>query len=90
MIYRLLYRLSAILGTQVVEVDGNKSDLTDSVKPTKVAEDYRAIFDNEYQIAHEELEIALKEAKVLVYLGKITWVCLACSIRTFKRVYKTC
>jgi hypothetical protein len=41
-----------------------------------IAENYRAIYDNEYQTAYEELAIALDEAKVLVYLGKVTWVCL--------------
>lgn len=67
-------RLSAILGTQVVEVDYKKSDLTDSVKPTKIAEDFRAIYDNEYQTAFEEMEVGMEEAKVLVYLGKVTWL----------------
>ncbi|XP_060604679.1 uncharacterized protein LOC132757418 [Ruditapes philippinarum] len=66
-------RLSAILGTQVVEPDEKKSDLTDSIKPVDIAENYRAIYDNEYQTAYEELAIALDEAKVLVYLGKVTW-----------------
>ncbi|XP_045204351.2 uncharacterized protein LOC123557132 [Mercenaria mercenaria] len=67
-------RLSAILGTQVVEEDDKKSDLTDSVKPVKIAEDYRTIYHMEYQVAQEELAIAMEEAKVLVYLGKVTWV----------------
>ena len=59
----------------MVEVDDKKSDLTDSIKPVDIAENFRAIYDKEYQTAHEELVIALDEAKVLVYLGKVTWVC---------------
>ncbi|KAL4230983.1 hypothetical protein ACF0H5_011356 [Mactra antiquata] len=66
-------RLSAIVGTQVSDVDEEKSDLTDINKPIQIAEDYRAIYDNEYQDALEELTVTMEEARVLVYLGKVTW-----------------
>ena len=69
-------RLNALVGTQNFDVDDNRSDLTDPYKPTKLAEDYRAIFDKEWEIAYEELEVVLDEPSILIYLGKVTWVCI--------------
>ncbi|XP_052794067.1 uncharacterized protein LOC128227497 [Mya arenaria] len=70
----LSLRLSAMLGMQVVEPTDKKSDLTDTFKPVQLAEDFRDIFDNEWEHAFEELKVTMEEAKVLVYLGKVTWV----------------
>ncbi|KAH3833565.1 uncharacterized protein LOC127880256 [Dreissena polymorpha] len=71
---QLSLRLSALVGTQVTEPSDTKSDLTDDMKPIRLAEDYRSIYDNEWQEAFEELKVNTEEAKVLVYLGKVTWV----------------
>ena len=73
-LYEYICRLAALVGTQNFSVDDNRSDLTDPFKPTKLAEDYRAIYDNEWETAYEELEVVLDEPKILIYLGKVTWV----------------
>ena len=70
------FRLNALVGTQSFDVDDNRSDLTDPYKPIKIAEDYRAIVNKEWETAYEELEVVLDEPKILIYLGKVTWVSL--------------
>ena len=74
MLHEYICRLAALVGTQNFSVDDNRSDLTDPFKPTTLAEDYRAIYDNEWETAYEELEVVLDEPKILIYLGKVTWV----------------
>lgn len=71
-INELRMRLSSIAGSKLK--DGNPSlvDLNDPNRPTRIAEQYRELYDNEWTNALEELiKSGEKEAQAILKLGKI-------------------
>lgn len=72
--YCIFYRLSKVAGEKLTDGNPNITDLSDVNRPTKLAEQFRELYDNEWTCAYEELQKnpGMKdEEEIVKKLGKI-------------------
>lgn len=60
----LLIRLSKLTGARLTDNNSNIADLSDTNRPTKLAEAFKELYDNEWTEAYEALEKAEKQEDV--------------------------
>lgn len=61
-------RLSKVAGAQLTYKNSNIADLSDTKRPTKLAEVYSEIYDNEWTDAFENLNVENDKDKIQVLL----------------------
>ena len=71
------FRLSQYTGAQLLQDNPNVADLSDSNRPTKLAEQYAELYDNEWTDAFEVLTDLddFKEQQAIRYLLNLLMVC---------------
>lgn len=69
----ILTRLSEMMGTQLSENNPNIADLSDEKRPTKIAEMYNELYDNEWTDAFDELceDFDKNEKKTIATLRQV-------------------
>jgi predicted acetyltransferase len=74
--YYLLFRLSAIAGAKLTDGNANIADLSDDNRPTKLAEQFSELYDNEWTDAFGYLtrDDTLKEEESCTILLNILCV----------------
>ena len=71
------FRYSKLAGESLAMGNANVTDLSDPNRPTKLAEQFSELYDNDWTDAFEELADLLDEEKIKLLL-KILQVCAIC------------
>lgn len=83
-IQELQNRLSKVAGEKLMDGNPNITDLSDVNRPTKLAEQFRELYDNEWTCAYEELQKSSgmkAEEEIVKKLGKILKLCYEFCVR---------
>ncbi|XP_045203653.1 myosin heavy chain, skeletal muscle-like isoform X2 [Mercenaria mercenaria] len=76
---RLLHRLSQLAGAKLTLDNPNIADLSDTKRPTKLAEEFAELYDNEWTDAFEDVEIENEQAKTAFMLKVLQRASEICS-----------
>ncbi|XP_060556665.1 uncharacterized protein LOC132717249 [Ruditapes philippinarum] len=88
-------RLSTLAGHKMQDGNPNITDLSDPFRPTKLAEKFREVYDEEWTRSFEELDVFLKdEMKVIATLrylmSQVEIFCTRFSEKQIKDIARTC